>query len=400
MSWPRPPRPATELPLILVVDDEPTVLETLCHQLGTDFQVATAIGGPQALAILEQTGPYAAVISDMRMPDMDGLQLFAEVAAGYPDIVRVLHTAAADVETALAAINTGGIFRFLRKPCPTAELRRTARDAVERHRMTLAEHDVLDQTLRGSIQALFGCLELASPRAFARAGRIRNLVMAVCDDLRLGSVWEIEVAVMASQLGAVTLPPAVLDKLDRGLPLTADEQNMVDAVPGISVRLLQAVPRLDDVLDIIRGLDPEAGNGELDRQPDPGVPARRIVATAIDVIGGSIEFESLEARGVDADSAITVLERDGGPSAEVIAALRRVRAAPAAGDLVRALRLSELTVGMTIAADVRALNGLVLIGRGTVVTGVMVDRLNNFRRTAQLVEPIYAVVPSPPDTER
>jgi HPt (histidine-containing phosphotransfer) domain-containing protein len=237
---------------------------------------------------------------------------------------------------------------------------------------------------RTSLQALFGCLELASPAAFARAGRIRSMVAALCTELELHELWEIEVAAMASQLGAVTVPPSVPQKLERGLPLDGDEQAMVDAMPDVAVRLLADVPMLHDVVEIVRGLAAPARSG----QPPP------LIGTAIDVVRTAIEFETLDGRGLPVESAIAVLECRENSRPRILAALRAVRGMAAEQDTVRALAVSELEVGMRIAEDIVAVNGLVLIGRGMVVTGVLLDRLANFRHTTRLVEPVLASVPT------
>jgi CheY-like chemotaxis protein len=382
--WSRPGTPAAGAPAVLVVDDEPEVLETLVHQLRREYRTATAPDGVAALAVLEREGPFAAVISDMRMPRMDGIELLGEMRLRWPDTVRVLHTAQADVHAAIAAINDGQVFRFVQKPVPTAQLRATVREAVERHRLAMVEREVLDKTLRASLQAIFGCLELASPQAFARAGRIRGLVAALCAELGLGDAWEIEVAAMASQLGTVTLPAGVLQKLDRGLPLTADEQRMIDALPSVAVRLLGDVPMLDDVLAIVRGVGADG----------PPRAAAPLVTVGVDVLRAAVDVETLESRGVGTPSAIAVLERDGRYDARVLEALRHVRHVEAARETVRAYRLAELTVGMRIVEDVLAVNGPVLVGRGVVVTAVLLDRLANYRRMGQLAEPVLATVPA------
>jgi CheY-like chemotaxis protein len=369
-------------PAILVVDDEPTVLETLSHQLRRDYRVVTAPDGQAALDVLETQGPFAAVLSDMRMPRMDGIELLGHVRHRAADTTRVLHTAQADLNSAIAAINDGQVFRFVQKPTPTKELREILRDAVERHRLVTAEREILDKTLRGSLKAIFGCLELASPQAFARAGRIRTLVGAICAELNLRDVWEIEVAAMASQLGSVTLPPGVLHKLDRGLPLADDEQRMIDGLPNVAARLLGDVPMLDDVLAIVGGLA-------------PGAPrASGLVGTGVAVLRAAVEVETLESRGVGTPSAIAVLERDGRHDPDVLGALRRVRQVAAAQETVRAYPLAELVVGMRIVEDVLARNGPVLVGRGIVVTEVLLERLANYRRMGQLAEPILATVPA------
>ncbi len=382
--WSRPGTPAAGAPAVLVVGAEPEVLGTLVHQLRREYRTATAPDGVAALAVLEREGPFAAVISDMRMPRMDGIELLGEMRLRWPDTVRVLHTAQADVHAAIAAINDGQVFRFVQKPVPTAQLRATVREAVERHRLAMVEREVLDKTLRASLQAIFGCLELASPQAFARAGRIRGLVAALCAELGLGDAWEIEVAAMASQLGTVTLPAGVLQKLDRGLPLTADEQRMIDALPSVAVRLLGDVPMLDDVLAIVRGVGADG----------PPRAAAPLVTVGVDVLRAAVDVETLESRGVGTPSAIAVLERDGRYDARVLEALRHVRHVEAARETVRAYRLAELTVGMRIVEDVLAVNGPVLVGRGVVVTAVLLDRLANYRRMGQLAEPVLATVPA------
>ncbi|GIH95538.1 response regulator [Planobispora siamensis] len=377
-----------ETPSVLVVDDEPTVLETLTHQLGTDYRVITAPDGLAALEMLERGGPVAVVISDMRMPDMDGIELLGHVRLKYPDITRVLHTAQGDLTSAISAINTGQVFRFLCKPCPTRELRATVRDALERHRLVSAEREILDKTLRGSLQALFGCLELASPQAFARAGRIRDLVGALCGELGLGNAWEIEVAAMASQLGAVTLPPSVLEKLDRGMPLPEDEQKMIDAMPGTAIRLLGGVPMLENVIEIIRGLRPAGGVHW--HAPDEADP---VVASAVAVLRAATDFEAFTSRGVTAEHAIAAMEDQSDHDGPALAALRRIRGIEAEHETVHALRIGELEVGMRIAEDIVAVNGLVLIGRGILVTEMLLERLTNYKHIVELVEPVWAIVP-------
>ncbi|GGL00774.1 hypothetical protein Ppa06_69290 [Planomonospora parontospora subsp. parontospora] len=397
--WHRSAVSTAETPAILLVDDEPTVLETLVHQLGQDYRVVTAPDGRAALAALAEHGPFAAVVSDMRMPNIDGIELLGQVRLRHPDVTRILHTAQGDLPSAVSAINDGQVFRFLCKPCPTRELRGTVRDAVERHRLASTEREILDKTLRTSLQALFGCLELANPQAFARAGRIRDLVGELCGELGLDGVWEIEVAAMASQLGAVTVPASVLEKLDRGRPLSDDEQKMIAAMPGIAARLLQDVPMLETVVEIVRGLRPVRVTGWGDGWAAEERPSSPIVEAAVGVLHAAIEFEGFAGRGVAADRAVAALERQGGHDDAVLTALRRVRGAAGARESVRAFRVGELEVGMRIAEDVVAVNGPVLIGRGVRVTELLLERLTNYKHIVQLVEPVWVSMADAPEAD-
>jgi len=102
---------------VLFVDDEPAVLQGYQRLLRNEFQMDTAVGGKGALIAIETTGPYAVVISDMRMPEMTGVEVLRKVKELSPDSVRMMLSGHADLNAAIAAVNEGSIFRFLTKPC-------------------------------------------------------------------------------------------------------------------------------------------------------------------------------------------------------------------------------------------------------------------------------------------
>ncbi|MEV0902051.1 response regulator [Actinoplanes sp. NPDC049802] len=366
-------------PAVLLVDDEESVLATLSLQLGRDHRLLLAADGEEALRRLAEHGPVAAVVSDMRMPGMDGIELLGRIQMEYPDVSRILHTGYGDMNTAIAAINSGGVYRFLPKPAGRADVFDTVKSAVARHDQAMAERKMLDTTLRTSVQALFGILELASPVGFARAGRIRSLVADLTHTLELDGLWEIEVAAMASQLGAVTVPPEVLKKLEQGVPLTADEHAMISAMPGVVLPLIKDIPMLEDVVATVRGLAGEA--------PPPGGWSA-LVEGAISVVRAAIEYETAESRTGSAASAVAMLTERGKVAPHVLEALRRLKGVEGTPSAPQAYAICELQVGMRLAEDVMAVNGLVLIGRGTVVTEVMLDRLANFSRVVGLIEPV------------
>ncbi len=371
-------------PVVLVVDDEETVLETLSLQLGREYRVLTAVDGDKALALLAEQGTAAAVISDMRMPGMNGIELLRRVQMEYPAITRVLHTGYGDMATAVAAINSGGVYRYLPKPADTDTLRTAIRESVAKHDVEIADRELLDRTLRTGVKALFGVLELSNPPAFQRAGRISTLVGELCHILQLDGLWEIEVAAMASQLGAVTVSPGTWQKLERGMPLSEDEQASVDAMPRIAVRLLGDIPMMEEVLAIVNGLT---------GHPGPVEGRSALAEDAIAVLRTAIAYESLESRGINAVTAITAIEEREDHYPHVIAALRRLKGVRALKDTVRSVRVTELEVGMRLVEDVVATNGLVLIGKETVITELMLDRLTNFARAVELVEEVLAAVP-------
>lgn len=102
---------------VLLVDDEENVLLAYTRVLRRRFQLQVALGGADALLVLQRDGPFAVIVSDMRMPGMDGVELLSQVKQLAPDSTRIMLTGNADQATAMDAVNHGAIFRFLTKPC-------------------------------------------------------------------------------------------------------------------------------------------------------------------------------------------------------------------------------------------------------------------------------------------
>ena len=116
---------------ILVVDDEPASLRAIARAVQAEHHVITAASAAQGLNVLA-TEPVAMAIVDQRMPEMTGAEFLARAATEHPDVIRVLLTGYADVDTLMQAINTGGVYYYLTKPWEPPELRLVVRRGLER----------------------------------------------------------------------------------------------------------------------------------------------------------------------------------------------------------------------------------------------------------------------------
>ena len=132
---------------VLCVDDEPNILLAFRRQL-RQFDLETAVGPEAGLAVLEAKGPFAIVVSDLRMPVMDGVQFLTRVRAASPNTIRIMLTGQADLTAASMAVNEGCVFRFLLKPCPPEVLSLALQAGLEQFRLVSAERDLLEQELR------------------------------------------------------------------------------------------------------------------------------------------------------------------------------------------------------------------------------------------------------------
>ncbi len=118
---------------ILLVDDDPRILASLRRSLQDRFDLYLAESGTEALAAVERDGPFAAVVSDMRMPGMSGLDLLCELRRRAPDTVRMVLSGHTDFDAAIAAVNDGAIFRFHTKPVRAEILADSLERAILRH---------------------------------------------------------------------------------------------------------------------------------------------------------------------------------------------------------------------------------------------------------------------------
>lgn len=119
---------------ILFVDDEQPILDGIRRQLHKQFEVETALGGQAGLDAIALSGPFAVVVSDLRMDDIDGLTFLRKVHQVSPDSVCIMLTGYADLDVAVSAVNEGRIFRFLSKPCESELLIETITESLEHYR--------------------------------------------------------------------------------------------------------------------------------------------------------------------------------------------------------------------------------------------------------------------------
>lgn len=124
---------------ILFVDDEPAVLDGLRRQLRKDYDIRTARAGDLGLGALESDGPFAVVVSDYKMPEMNGVTFLSRVKDMSPMTVRMLLTGQADMAATIEAVNQANIFRLLTKPCPSDQLRLALDAALEQYRLVTSE---------------------------------------------------------------------------------------------------------------------------------------------------------------------------------------------------------------------------------------------------------------------
>jgi CheY-like chemotaxis protein len=373
---------------ILLVDDDNSVLEGYRRSLSREFVMETALGGQQALQLAADGGPYAVVVSDMRMPGMDGIQLLSKIKALSPDTIRVMLTGNADMETAINAINEGSIFRFLNKPCSKEVMAKTLTAALVQYRLVNAEKQLLEQTLSGSMQVLTEVLSLVNPAAFSRAERARRYIHHIVTAMNLGNPWQYEVAAMMSQLGCVTLAPETITAVFNDEQLSAAEQTQYDAHPHVAYDLLSKIPRLEPIAWMIKHQNeplPPPGSGEFE------TPDMRRGAGILRLI---LAYEKLIHKGVARNEAAhTLALQNKNFSPEFFHALVELDPNAEEGE-IRKCRIELLSAGMIVQQEVRTNDGVLLISKGQEVTPPLILKLKNLHARHVIAAEVTVSMPT------
>jgi CheY-like chemotaxis protein len=371
---------------ILCVDDEPNVLQALERQLRKQFEIVTAPGPIEGLEALEKSGPFAVILSDLRMPLMNGIQFLASAKERFPESVRMILSGQADFAATIEAVNEGSIFRFLTKPCENDQLVKALTAAVEQYRLVQAERELLEHTLIGSIEVLSEILSLVSPSAFSRSHRIRRYVRHMADELGLPEPWQYEVAAMLSQIGCVTVPPDVLEKVYSGTPLSSSEAETFASQYQLGGRLLARIPRLDEVAQMI------ANQPNPDSEIAPSLGSVGTVVIGVRMLQIANEFDQGIIRGAGRDVVMADMRRRHPNSKDLIAALHTAQV-PTFGTEVRMVGVDDLSTNMVINCEVYSKNGLLLLSKGQEVTDSVVARMLSFADSVGVVQPFSVVIP-------
>jgi response regulator RpfG family c-di-GMP phosphodiesterase len=288
---------------ILFVDDDQNVLMTYRRNLRKRFRIETALGGEKGLESIDAQGPFAVVVSDLRMPQMDGVKFLAAVKERDADSVLMMLTGYGDAQMAFDAVNAGTVFRFLIKPCPQQTLIKALDAGIAQHKLSIAERELLERTLTGCVEVLTDILSLINPPAFSRAARIKQYVISIAQQLQLPNQWQLEVAAMLCQIGCVTVSPAILEKDYAGKPLTNDEQELYAAHPSVGSTLIGHIPRFEPVARMIAGQQNPFGSYAL--LPDSA--EEREIMLGAQVLKVALGFDQAVAGGLSPKAALEEL---------------------------------------------------------------------------------------------
>jgi response regulator RpfG family c-di-GMP phosphodiesterase len=373
---------------ILFVDDDPQILHSYKLALEKQYKIMTAESGELALDLLAENS-FAVIVSDMRMPGMDGAQFLSEARKIAPDTVRIMLTGYAEVETAIQAVNSGQIFRFLTKPCPIKDLVPTLEEAIRQYRLVTDEQELLVETLNGSIKIMTEVLGMVNPVAFGRSQRLRKIVLHMAESLELPDKWRYGIAAMLSQIGCVSLPEETLKSMYSGDELSAEELEQLSNHPDLGRELISNIPRLDSIGQMVNNQLSDWSSFKDSR------PVAELTPTIVgsQMLRIAVDFDRYITGGMIPSAALGRLKKHVGRyNPELLETLHKA-ADLAPEKTIEQIQVADLRPGMIIDQDVVANNGALLFPKGTEINLSIIHRLRMFSEGGiGLAESIRVVV--------
>jgi CheY-like chemotaxis protein len=368
---------------VLFVDDEPQLLDGIARSLRNHFDIRTATSAAEGLQTLKALGPFAVVVSDMRMPEMNGAQFLAKVRELAPDTVRIILSGQSDMQQTIAAVNEGNIFRFLSKPCETQSLLAAVGMGVEQHKLVTAERVLLEHTLTGAVNVLIEILSVVTPSAYSRARRLQGYVIGLAAALKLSEDWQWPLAALLSQIGCIALPKEMTSKVEANQQLTEEERRLFESHPQMASKMLESIPRLETVAAIIASQNAPLVDAEVfsDLRELPSRSAGHVLIRA------AVDFDRQVMMGRSAKAASDALKA---AKARLPSSLLEALCfLPLAGAerVMRSVRLIDLAPGMVLDEPLMTRRGFCLVPAGEEVTAALLARLRGIDSTIEVQEP-------------
>lgn len=413
------------IPKVLLVDDESSVLNSLQRLLRKEaLEVAVFTSPEEALKAVPEGG-FAVVLSDQRMPGMDGPHFLEKVREISPDTVRILLTGHADVEAATEAINRGAVYRFLAKPWDDAQICQVMREAVaqfqlvaenrrlqaltttqnlelkdlnqnlenkvrERTKEISGLHQRLEQSFLATVRVLAELAEMHSTLVGSHSKRVAALAKDVGEKLGISGkdLFVLEIAAALHDVGKVAVPLEILNKQEASLSRLETETLRRHVTQGEMI--VAMVPDMAEAARIIRHHHEQFdGGGYPDRLRGQAIPLGARIVAAVDAydkaLNARLHFESATPEKALQFVWNRSRERFDPEVVEAISACLNDHQLGWGESSEVEVRLKDLRAGMMLSRELRTARGLLLLPKDSTISQEHLARIQSHQETAPIV---------------
>ena len=330
---------------ILCVDDEESILRGFQLNLRNKFEIHLASDGQEGLELFEREGGFAVVLSDMRMPRMNGAEMLAAIKKINPEVVTVLLTGYTDFESAMAAVNEG-------------------------HVLICSKRILLDQTLRGAVDALAQSLATSQPLFFGRAQRLRRMSNALAEQVNMPGSWQVGMAAIFSQIAYSSIPQHLSDEIYHRKELAPEVKSMVADLPDETLKIIDLIPGLEGIKKILQRIDVQH---KFEVEDGTGV------RTGASILKVALDYDYYAEQGHDESLIVSTLHsRAEVYDPQVVEALQQHLSVTSETYQLAKISPRELEIGMILMEDLLLEEGMLIASGGADVDRQLLKVIRNY----------------------
>ncbi len=369
---------------VLIVDDTSENIDVLNCILSESYKIKVALNGEKALKITQKSPP-SLILLDIMMPDMDGYEVCRQLKADprTKHIPVIFVTAMSEIEDETKGFALGAV-DYITKPVSPPIVEARVKTQIELQSARQQAENLLSKTLMGSVKLMTDILALVNPQAFSQAPRLKRYAHDIAVKLKLPDLWRFEMAALLSQIGCVTLPLEILEKVATDDKLSVREKELYTSHPTVGEELLKNIPRLGLIAQII-GRQQETITLHQLKGPIEEWDRAMLGGQILKVI---IDYDRLITMGESSRSALVEMKNRGGIYvSEILNALDDTQ-----GDsteiMEKSVFIEDFKEGMVLLEDVTTASGTKLIEKGSEVTDNVLRLMSRYSKHRKIKEPV------------
>ena len=373
---------------VLIVDDAPENIQVLMETLKQDYKIVAANNGQKALQMAEMDPVPDIILLDIMMPGIDGYEVCKRLKTQKKtrEIPIIFVTALDQEDDESFGLKLGAV-DYITKPISPSIVKARVQTHLNLRNTQQKLQDLLNKTLSGSVRILIDLLSLVNPTAFSRSSQMRRLVKEMALKLGLTDVWKFGLAAQLSQIGCITMPTELLNKVYYGKELTDEEQELYQSYPAIGARLIARIPHLESVSGMIaRHQEPLAQEGPIEpRRRDAIVIGAQLLKIAIDSI-------QMVNSGMSQESVIQQMRNNKEMyDPDLVDMLAEVLGINAQEQIERKVTIEDIFPDMILNQDVYSEAGTLLAVKGTELSLATIKFLRTYDNNEKIKSPILVL---------
>lgn len=373
---------------ILIVDDNNQnrqILNELITKIGH-----TAILAENGVKALDKLGgnKIDLILLDILMPVMDGYHTLEKIkeCPQYKHIPVIMITTIDEMKSIVKCIEMGAD-DYLTKPFEPQILKARINNCLVKLELFKTEKELLEKTLTGSLKILIDILTIINSEVYGKANRVKRLVKYIAAKMKIADSWNLEIAAMLSQVGCIAVSSEILERITSDKNVSPNERLIYKKHPLIGYKLLNKLPRLEKVAQIIK-----YQNKNYD---GTGIPEDNLRESLIPIesriLHVALDYDTFNNQGINPLKSLEKLrEAKVNYDVTILDALEKIILDENKKE-IKFVKVAHLDYGMIFAEDVVTTGNIKVIGKGQEVSYVMIKRLQNISKTQTIKEPIKVI---------